>query len=136
MQCGLPAIWPAPTTFLSACIAPDKAITLPPGWKEMFGMGSKPSPNPNDYPPPEEVLRVMRDRRKAVLEVFDSLSEADLAQATAERRAGLLQGHGGRVRADGLARRVAHGSSEHRPPRPWPRAVDGWRRVEHAVRDL
>jgi hypothetical protein len=43
-------------------------------------MGSKPSPNPNDYPPPEEVLRVMRDRRGAVLAVLDSLKEDDLSK--------------------------------------------------------
>jgi uncharacterized damage-inducible protein DinB len=66
--------------FFVGILAPDKAITMPPGWKEMFGMGSKPSPNPNDYPPPEEVLRVMRDRRKAVLEAFDSVSEGDLSK--------------------------------------------------------
>ena len=66
--------------FFVGMFAPDKAITLPPGWKEMFGMGSKPSPNPNDYPPPEEVLRLMRDRRGAVLAVLDSLNEADLSK--------------------------------------------------------
>jgi uncharacterized damage-inducible protein DinB len=64
--------------FFVGAIAPDKTVTLPPGWKEMFGMGSKPSPNPNDYPPPDEVLRMMRDRRAAVLAVLDSLKEEDL----------------------------------------------------------
>jgi hypothetical protein len=66
--------------FFVSVLAPDKAATLPPGWKEMFGMGSKPSPNPNDYPPPEEVLRLMRDRRQTFLAALDSLNESDLAK--------------------------------------------------------
>jgi uncharacterized damage-inducible protein DinB len=66
--------------FFVSVLAPDKAITLPPGWKEMFGMGSKPSPNPTDYPPPEEVLRLMRDRRQAFLAAFDSLKESDMTK--------------------------------------------------------
>jgi uncharacterized damage-inducible protein DinB len=67
--------------FFVSVLAPDKAITLPPGWKEMFGMGSKPSPNPTDYPPPEEVLRLMRDRRQAFMAAFDSLNEGDLTKS-------------------------------------------------------
>lgn len=67
-------------SFFVSVLAPDKAVTLPPGWKEMFGMGSKPSPNPNDYPPPEEVLRLMRDRRQEFLSALDSLNESDLAK--------------------------------------------------------
>lgn len=66
--------------FFVASVAPDKAITLPPGYKEMFGMGSKPSANPADYPPAEEVLRLMRNRRQALLTALDSLSEADLSK--------------------------------------------------------
>ncbi len=66
--------------FFVGVVSPDKATTLPPGYKEMFGMGSKPSPKPGDYPPPEEVLKVVRDRRQALLAALDSLSEADLAK--------------------------------------------------------
>lgn len=65
--------------FFVGVVAPDKVTTLPPGYKEMFGMGSKPSPKPADYPPPEEVLKVFRDRRQALLAALDSLSESDLA---------------------------------------------------------
>jgi hypothetical protein len=66
--------------FFVGIVAPDKATTLPPGYKEMFGMGSKPSSKSADYPPPEEVLKVFRDRRHALLAALDSLSEADLAR--------------------------------------------------------
>jgi uncharacterized damage-inducible protein DinB len=66
--------------FFVGAIVPTKTITMPPGYKEMFGMGSKPSPNPAEYPPPEEVLRVMRERRQALLSALDSLSEADLSK--------------------------------------------------------
>src|ERR1700737_199793 len=44
-------------------LAPEKGLTFPPGYKEMFFPGSKPSASPNDYPPPEEVLARMRGRR-------------------------------------------------------------------------
>jgi uncharacterized damage-inducible protein DinB len=67
--------------FFVGLISPEKVATLPPGYKEMFGMGSKPSSNPADYPPPEEVMRVFRDRRQALLAALDSLNEADLAKA-------------------------------------------------------
>ena len=72
--------------FFVGVVSPTRRSTLPPGYKEMFGMGSKPSPNPNDYPPPEEVLRLMRDRRQALLAALDSLSEADLAKPMPEGR--------------------------------------------------
>lgn len=51
-----------------------------PEFATLFGMGSKPSPNPSDYPSPEEVLAVMRERRAALLSILDSLSEEDLGE--------------------------------------------------------
>ncbi len=81
--------------FFVGMIAPDRATTLPPGYKEMFGMGSKPSPNPADYPPPEEVQRLMRDRRQAFLAALDSLSEADLTKPLPKGAPEFIKDHAG-----------------------------------------
>ena len=51
---------------------------------EMFGMGSQPTSKPSDYPPVEEVLAFMRERRQALLDALDALSEDDLAKPTPE----------------------------------------------------
>ncbi len=53
-----------------------------PVYREKFGTGSQPSARLEDYPPPEEVLAWMRDRRAHLLEVLEPLSESDLAQPT------------------------------------------------------
>jgi len=67
--------------FLLSMVAPERT-GLPDGFQAKFGVGSQPSSNPADYPPPEEVVAVMRDRRQALLGVLDELSEEDLARAT------------------------------------------------------
>ena len=45
-----------------------------------FGIKSVPTSNPGDYPPPAEVLSVMRERREKLLAILDRLSEVQLAQ--------------------------------------------------------
>ncbi len=72
-------------------LAPEKAATLPPAYKEMFSPGSKPSPDPNDYPPPESVLALMRERRTALLAALDGLSEADLSKAAPKGGPGFIK---------------------------------------------
>ena len=55
-----------------------------PGFREKFGPGSTPTSDPADYPPVEEVLGYMRDRRAALLAALDAMSETDLAKSTPE----------------------------------------------------
>lgn len=69
--------------FFLSLIAPEK-VSNNDGYGALFGVGSQPTNDPTDYPPPEEVLAYMRDRRRALLEVFDSQTEDDLAQKTAD----------------------------------------------------
>jgi hypothetical protein len=64
--------------FIVGVVAPDKKAEPPAGFKEKFGMGSKPSSNPTDYPPAEDVLGFLRDRRQALLAALDRLTENDL----------------------------------------------------------
>lgn len=66
--------------FLSA-IAPEKS-SLPAGFVEKFGPGSQPTTNPADYPSPEEVVRVMRERREVLASLLAGLSEEDLERPT------------------------------------------------------
>ena len=47
-------------------------------------MGSQPTNNPADYPPVEEVIAFMRERRQTLLEVLDAASEDDLAKPAPE----------------------------------------------------
>jgi hypothetical protein len=67
--------------FFVSVIAPDKAKEQP-GFSEKFGMGSKPSGNPADYPPPSEVLAYMRERRQMLVGVLAGLTEQDLTKPT------------------------------------------------------
>lgn len=66
--------------FFLSLLAPAKAQDLP-EFTRLFGMGSQPSGKAADYPPAEQVLEVMRERRAALLSVLDGLREEDLAQA-------------------------------------------------------
>ena len=66
--------------FFLSLIAPDKAIDLAP-LQPLFGMGSHPTNNPADYPPPEEILAIMRERRATLLAVLDGFSDADMSQS-------------------------------------------------------
>jgi hypothetical protein len=57
--------------FFVSILAPDKKVELP-GYQEKFGMGSTPLGDPAAYPPPEEVLAQMKDRRQVLMSVLDS----------------------------------------------------------------
>jgi hypothetical protein len=63
--------------FFVASVAPDRAARRP-EFEKAFGTGSQPTNNPADYPPPDDVLAFMNERRAALLEVLDSLDETDL----------------------------------------------------------
>lgn len=67
--------------FFLSLVAPEKAARLD-GFATRFGMGSQPTNNPDDYPLPQDVLEVMRERRRTLLAVLDSLSEEDLSRPT------------------------------------------------------
>lgn len=62
-----------------------KPSALPAGWKEKFGGGSTPSPDPKTYPPLAEVKRVLVDRRQALISYFSSLDRAGLLAPTPEK---------------------------------------------------
>jgi DinB superfamily len=49
------------------------------GWDKLFGMGSNPTNDPDDYPPVAEVLDTMRERRRALVELLKGRSDAELA---------------------------------------------------------
>lgn len=67
--------------FFLSLVAPEKARTLP-EFQARFGMGSQPTNQPAEYPPPESVLQTMRERRAALLTALDGMTDADLAQKT------------------------------------------------------
>lgn len=67
--------------FLLSLVAPEKA-RLPEGFQAKFGVGSQPTNDPTQYPPPESVLETMRERRAALLETLASFTDADLARKT------------------------------------------------------
>lgn len=67
--------------FFLSILAPQFCRPLD-DFNRLFGVGSVPSPNPADYPPPAEVLEVMRERRRSLLAFLDSLAEESLAQPT------------------------------------------------------
>ena len=59
--------------FFLSLVAPEKTIEKE-GYGNLFGMGSHPTGNAEDYPPVDEVLSFMRERRQALL---DALEEKD-----------------------------------------------------------
>lgn len=67
--------------FLLSMVAPEQA-RLPAGFQEKFGVGSHPTSDPADYPPPEEVVAVMQERRDTLLHVLEAFSDQDLARST------------------------------------------------------
>ena len=69
--------------FMLSRISPEKAAE-PEGYREKFGMGSRPTSDPSDYPPIEEVLAFMRERRQVVLDVLDALGDDELTMPTPE----------------------------------------------------
>jgi hypothetical protein len=67
--------------FFISLIAPQKAVEMP-VYAKLFGVGSQPTGNPDDYPPVEEVLASMRERRSVLLALLNGMSEDELAQPT------------------------------------------------------
>jgi len=67
--------------FALSIVAPEKARDMP-EHKAQFGGGSKPVNDASKYPNPDEILKLMAERRETVLAVLDGLSEDDLAKAT------------------------------------------------------
>ncbi|QDU93576.1 DinB family protein [Lignipirellula cremea] len=67
--------------FWISLIAPERSQENA-EFQRLFGLGSQPSANPQDYPSPEEVLQVMRERRQVLLEILADLTEEDLARPT------------------------------------------------------
>lgn len=70
--------------FMISLVAPDRFLDKP-NYDELFGMGSKPSDDPNDYPPIEEVQGFFHDRRKVLLEILQSLDEDDFDKPTGDK---------------------------------------------------
>jgi hypothetical protein len=69
--------------YFISLTAPDQAIDLA-SYNEQFGKGSRPSPNAADYPPPAEILEVLRERRAVLREVLNAQSEEDLDKPAPE----------------------------------------------------
>ena len=64
--------------FMIRLLAPEKAVANP-AYQAKFGMGSRPTSNPPDYPPPAEVLDFMRARRGVLLEILAGLNDDALS---------------------------------------------------------
>ena len=67
--------------FFLSLVAPDRSRPLP-EFQAKFGMGSQPTNDPSVYPAPEAVLEVMRERRGALLQTLDAMSDEELARKT------------------------------------------------------
>lgn len=64
--------------FFISRIAPDRAKKFD-DWDKLFGIGSKPTSEPDEFPPVAEVLDAMRERRGVFLELLRGRSDAELA---------------------------------------------------------
>ena len=69
--------------FMIAMLSADKKVERP-DLSEQFGMGSQPTANAADYPSVDEVRQFMDERRAALLECLDAMTEEDLAQPMPE----------------------------------------------------
>ncbi len=67
--------------FFIAVVDPSRARPLP-EFEAKFNMGSAPTNRPEDYPPPEEVLQYMRERRATLTDLLEALSLDDLSRPT------------------------------------------------------
>jgi hypothetical protein len=67
--------------FFVTLVSPTEAREMS-GYHELFGMGSKPTNDPAQYPPTEEVLEYLRERRKTLLQVLDQMADEDLSKPT------------------------------------------------------
>lgn len=75
--------------FFLTAIDPSRSTGLP-DLGDRFGMGSKPTGNPQDYPPPELVLTAMRERRAVLLGLLETLGEADFERPSQGAAASFL----------------------------------------------
>jgi hypothetical protein len=85
-ECANHALWFAghmghTDNFFISIIAPEHARTDP-RFAPCFGVGSKPTNNPADYPSVEETLAYMRERRAMLLRILDGLKDEDLSRPT------------------------------------------------------
>ena len=62
-------------------------------FKALFGMGSRPTGSPSDYPRMDEVKELLHDRREALVAWFRSMSEEQLAQPWSGDVAGFAANH-------------------------------------------
>ena len=69
--------------FLIHSLAPEKSA-VPADYRAKFGMGSRPTAKPDDYPPVDEVREFMRQRRETLLQLLAELDEADLQRPSPE----------------------------------------------------
>ncbi|MEQ8786619.1 MAG: DinB family protein [Pirellulaceae bacterium] len=67
--------------FLISLVAPQRAREQD-GFAAAFGMGSKPQSSAEQYPPVDEVLSTMRERRATLLDVLATLTDDDLSRPT------------------------------------------------------
>jgi uncharacterized damage-inducible protein DinB len=75
--------------WLIHLLAPDRAKPMD-DWNLIFSMGSKPTDNPDAYPPPTEVLDAMRERRATVIEILGSMSDQQLSAPAPEDMPGFV----------------------------------------------
>ena len=54
-------------------------------WYTLFGTGSQPASDPDNYPPPAEVLDAMRERRGVLIELLKGLSDEELQEQRRRR---------------------------------------------------
>ena len=67
--------------FLLSLVAPHMTIRLA-DYGSRFGMGSQPVNRVEEYPPHQQVLETMRERRRTLLEVLSDFSDEDLSRPT------------------------------------------------------
>lgn len=59
-------------------IAPGKEKEFE-GWDKLFGMGSQPTSDPDDYPPVAEIVDTMRERRSLLVDLIKGRTDAEIA---------------------------------------------------------
>ena len=79
--------------FMISLIDPSKCVEKE-GYNEKFGMGSQPTSNPDDYPPVDEVVEFMQQRRTALMEILETLDEEDFTKPTPESAPDFLPDYG------------------------------------------
>lgn len=70
--------------FFTGVIAPDRQEEETEAFEKLFGMGSQPTNQADDYPSPNELLNLMRGRRETLLSVLEGMNDKDLEKATPE----------------------------------------------------